>query len=440
MADEKEIEPESPDGTIDDDLKDGDASADDASSKSDSDKSENRFKGLGNRLSDRLAAKESDADDEDDDEDEDDPADGDLDEQQDDKPKADAKGGDPQATAAAKGGKGEQSDDKNEDEDSDGSRFEIVDAEGSKYDLELPQGATIKFPGDGKTVEAKSIDELVQYAQKGVAFDRVTAKQGQVIGGLRGKLSELEEDSKADQELVKQLILGTISDEDLATLEQHYKKLEDDPDALEAAQALKEKREREQAAEKVTAPDPAQAAEFWKATDEAITEDVAKFEFLEPDDVPEIRNAFNEAYLTRRTALIETYVKIAPDHGISEAAAVRQADEDAITETLNRKTLNRVMKVLDDKYRKKAEKGSGKRQARDSREAEGHNRQVEAQRDRARNPANRSLRAGGAQVNTREPQREKDKPKGFEGQIDKSLSRFARLRRTVSDNDGDDDE
>lgn len=429
-----ELEPESPEGASGDDHENNDEGGDagDSSTAERESSSGNRFAGLGSRLSDRMSATDDDDDDDDDIDDED------LDEDSDDATEGDEDGSDGEGQDTDKPKKGGEQDD--DDEDDSSSRFEIVDAEGSKYELEFPEGATIRFAGDGKTVEAKSIDELVQFAQKGVAFDRVTSQQGQKVATLSSRLTELEEDLTADRELVRALVTGKgLSDEDLAALEAYYAKLEDDPEALEKEEALREKREREAAEKEKPANTGEGVAAFWGATKEAAAVEVEKFEYLEPDDVPEILSRFNENYLARREELVKEFVRIAPQHGVSPEDAVRQADAAAIDETLNRKTLRRVMRELDSKFAKRADKVRGSRQTRETKEAEGHNRRVEAQRDRARNPANRSLRSGGASLNTRQVTPEKDKPKNFEGRIDKSLSRFARLRRSKQDDDDDDE-
>lgn len=446
--DNDELEPETPKGESDEDLdteKGGDAGPEPKGDAPKGDKGGNRFSELGSRLSDRMARAESDDDDEDDlDDDLDD--DGDRDAEGEDDGESDRKKGKTPSTDTGKpkgetkqGAKEKEKEDDDGDEDGEpgSSRFEVVDEEGSKYELDLPAGAKIKFPADGKTVTVDSIDKLVQMAQKGEAFDRVTSRIGSRLGTAQQQLTELKEDAEADRELVKALVNGTIDADELTKLEKLFAAEEEDPDARDAKKALEEKRERETEDTEGAKEEHVKATrEFWTATDARITETLPTFPYLDAEDAAEIQTRFHQAYIDRRAALVEEFVKIAPQHGVSEADAVREADQRAITESLNRKTLRRVMQDLNDKYAKRAGKGGdGKKERTERREAERHNRQIEARRASSRDPANRSLRSGGSQVNTREPRRERDEPKGFEAKLERSLSRFHRIRTSADDDD-----
>ena len=279
-------------------------------------------------------------------------------------------------------------------------------------------------------------------AQKGEAFDRVTSRIGSQLGTARSQLKELAEDAEADRELVKALVLGTIDDEELKKLEAVFEAEEKDPDARAKAQALAEKRAREAAENAGNAEQHQQAsAEFWTKAREAIGESLPSFPYLDAEDQAEIESRYYQEYEGRRTELIEKFVAIAADHGVTEAEAVREAEHRAIAEKLNGKTLRSVMKALNDKYASRAGKGGdGKREKRETKDAERHNRSIEARRSSSRNPANRSLRSGGSQVNTREPRREKEQPASFEGKIDRSLSRFRRLATSAARDDDDDED
>lgn len=438
------LEPETPEGS--DAEEGGEKSGDAKPARSDDNQSEptgNRFT-RAKSLSERFAEK----DDEDDEDDLDDDPDDDDDETEGDKePDRKSESEDSGKPKGESKASDDTKDDEKEDEgDEPGtSRFEIVDAAGSKYELDLPDGATIKFNADGKTVELDSVDKLVQMAQKGEAFDRVTSRIGSQLGTAKGQIKELSEDAEADRELVKAIIRretgaeGALSDEEFEKLKALFDAEDADPESREAKKALAEKREREKAASEGNEEAHQQAsATFWQATREQITESIESYPYLEAEDVAEVEQRFYAEYNSRRAELIEKFTPLAKQHGVTEAQAVAEAERIAIEEKLNRKTLRSVMKSLDSKYAKRAGKGGdGKREKLETKEAERHNRQIEARRSSSKDPANRSLRSGGIAVSTREPRREKDEPDSFEGKIENS---FARFRKKVSQASRDDDD
>lgn len=334
-----------------------------------------------------------------------------------------------------KKGKGQADDDEEEDDgDESAPRYEIVDDKGERYDVELPKGATIRFTGDGKKVEIGKFADLVALAQKGTAFDRVSSTAGQVRSQLEKRIGMMLEERKADEDLLIRLAFDELSDEEkekLQTALESYR----DPKAREGLRKLADEEERTKAESLQSEQTRKEAAvQFWTGVDQAIGSEIKGFEYLDSEDATEIKTRFYQVYTARLDQLLPEYQQAAPSHGLSKEQATQIAQRDA-AKVLNEKTLRKVMKQLDEKYAARAGRGRDDvAERRGKREAEQHNKRVEAKRDQRRDPRHRSLRSGGAPIANREISREKAKPVGFENRITASLRK---MRRTLRESEAD---
>lgn len=337
-----------------------------------------------------------------------------------------------------KGEKGKGAGEDDDDDVDETARYEVVDGEsGDKFKIDLPKGATIRFSGDGKVIEAKSFDDVIKLAQKGAAFDRVSSTAGQENARLRTAVRTLEASQTADEDLLLKLVFGELEDEELETLQKELKPYQD-PKAREGLKALLEKEERSKS-DKADGERAAQAAatEFWTQTRGVIATDLSRFEFLDADDSGEIESKFYGAYTAELDRLLPEYERQAAAQDLTKEDALAAADRDA-RKVLTEKTLRRVMKDLNTRYEKRSTKGRPKGERSGRREVERHNKRVVDKREQRRDPARRSLRSGGAAPRDRDPNRRGKEPVGFDAKLQRGLSRLRAAGRS-SGSGGDED-
>jgi hypothetical protein len=335
-----------------------------------------------------------------------------------------------------KGGKKVAAADDDLDDDEDEPRYEVVDGDtGDKFKIDLPKGAVIRFPGDGRTVEAKSFDDVIKLAQKGAAFDRVSSTAGQENARLKAQVRGYETSQDEDTDLLLKLVFGELGDEEIENLQKELEPYRD-PKAREGMKALVEKEERSKLTKVESEERATQAAtQFWEETRAAVTADLSRFEYLDAEDAPEIEARFYGTYTSEFARLTPEYEKQAARQGLSKEDAHAAADRDA-RKFLTEKTLRKVMRDLDSKYQKRAGKGrDGKAETKGKREVEQHNARVNAKTLQRRDPARRSLRSGGAAPRDREPSRRGKEPVGFDAKIRRGLSRLREAGRAGSGSD-----
>lgn len=337
-----------------------------------------------------------------------------------------------------KGGKGRAAAEDDPDDDDDEPRYEVVDGDsGDKFKIDLPKGAVIRFPGDGRTVEAKSFDEVIKLAQKGAAFDRVSSTAGQENARLKAQVRGYETSQDEDTDLLLKLVFGELEDDEIETLQKELEPYRN-PKAREGLKALVEKEERTKSTKAESEERAAQSnVEFWNSARSIVKAELPRFEYLDEEDASEIETRFYGAYTGEFARLTPEYEKEAARQGLSKEDAHAAADRDA-RKVLTEKTLRKVMKDLDSKYQKRAGKGrDGKAETKGKREVEQHNARVNAKTLQRRDPARRSLRSGGAAPRDRDPGRRGKEPVGFDAKIRRGLSRLREAGRTGSGSDED---
>jgi hypothetical protein len=231
-------------------------------------------------------------------------------------------------------------------------RFQVLDGEGKPVDFKLPEGTKITFRADRQRVEVSDVEELVQYAQKGVFMERRLA-QAETRESEMGR--ELEEArSRVDRvaEQYEEAIRRIVTDED--AYEAAVKAVEkfSDPDVKRLDSKVREverKEEREkQAAERAKLETSEQ---LWgtvsDAFHEALEEGGEEVEFLRPEDEPAVNQLLHQGYL-------HVFNNVKADlisKGRSEEEAAELADTVAIRNAFTPANHKRVMKHLNDTFR-----------------------------------------------------------------------------------------
>jgi hypothetical protein len=224
------------------------------------------------------------------------------------------------------------------------ARYTVKGADGKSFEFRLEPGTSIQFKGDGRDVEVKSMDELVQLAQKGAAFDRKTTEQGQRIGALETRERTLADQLTATRTAAEQTLLAALFDEEKA--EALRKALEPyrDPKFREGQEAIEREAQRK-TKEKETEEQTVESkrTEFWQGVGSDIKAELAggKFEHLTSDDAMEIATRFHAGYAQAFTSKFAE-LKAA---GTPEATAHQQANSHAFSH-FTEKNLRRVMRGL----------------------------------------------------------------------------------------------
>ena len=209
--------------------------------------------------------------------------------------------------------------------------FEVVAADGSKQDLELPEGTKLVFKGDKKTVEVGSMKDLVTFAQKGVFMERRTQefatterKLTEQLSGLQGAVQQ--RDAKLEQ--AEQTLLKILFDPKALKQAQDAAKPYRDPEMVKGRKAQAElERRREEDAQKVVEAVQQKSAQYWeelggKFTSLVSAEEAAKeFPYLRSEDTPTIVAGVWQAHESFRTAVFEDLVK----NGVEEQDAANRA-------------------------------------------------------------------------------------------------------------------
>lgn len=298
--------------------------------------------------------------------------------------------------------------------------FTITDADGDEAELEWPEGATISFTADGQQVTAKTIGELVTFAQKGVHADRRLSQLGQERSRFETRASQLEQQVQAKDTEVRtaeEMILRAVFDDEARAALQ--KELEGfrDPKVREqvrkgeaAQQELEQRKQQDQ--ERSSESNAQLAARFHQKVTSEVTDELAatdddgepKYRYLTPEDEPMIRQRFIDTYNEILRDTTEQYRRQAPSVGLSEAHADAEARKFALT-YLTEDNLRQVVADVEEHYRQRAERASGtepagsapKAKAPTDRaaaaDAERHNNHVKAKIEQ-RNKTPRPLRGG----------------------------------------------
>ena len=257
------------------------------------------------------------------------------------------------------------------------SRFAIVDGEGNEYEAEWPEGTRVRFAADGRPREVGSMDELVQLAQKGVAFDRRSSEWGQAEKALRTKASELAQKVGEGEELLLRALFDKDAHQQLRKALGKYR----DPDvraALRDSATLRETQERQQ--QQASASREQVIAEFWPAVRQEIQGQLEAHEYLRPEDEQEILSAFHHEFIAEYNARYQHLAAQAAAGGYNvrdeqvRAELGRLAEAEALP-TLTEARLSEVMGRLNSRYAQRT--GGEAAEARAQKEAERHNRRTE---------------------------------------------------------------
>jgi hypothetical protein len=300
----------------------------------------------------------------------------------------------------------EDDDDEDEDEGREpGSgggkpRYVVKNAAGEPVDFEWEKDASVVFKGDGKEVVVKSMDELVQLGQKGVAFDRLVpelrsklTERDEAIGSYEQQLAELQE--TADRTLLAALF---GSDEVKAKLAEALEKYQD-PDFVEGQKARAREEQRKKAEEQSEKTELQQSREeFWTSVGTRMGELFERYPLLDENDAPTITERFYKGY---ESAFTRTYQELVAA-GKSKPEAEKLAQKTAF-EALSDKNLRRTMRQLNEELqakldRKRNPRGGGKPDSETEarRSVEAHNARTNKKIDQSNRPRLGGGKNGGA--------------------------------------------
>ncbi|MFL5912771.1 MAG: hypothetical protein ACJ768_19670 [Gaiellaceae bacterium] len=222
------------------------------------------------------------------------------------------------------------------------ARYAVKGADGKAFEFELEEGTSIQFKADGRDVEVKSIDDLVQLAQKGAAFDRKTSEQGQIISRLESTTGTLTEQLATLRTTAEETLMAALFDrekrQELRRALAPYR----DPEfrkGVEAQQELEANKQEKQATEEQQLEE--KRTEFWQGVGTEIKKEITNAEHLTDDDAIEIARRFHAGYVqSYQTKLAELVAG-----GLSEEKAAPKANEFAASH-FTEKNLRRVVRGL----------------------------------------------------------------------------------------------
>jgi hypothetical protein len=314
-------------------------------------------------------------------------------------------------------------------------RYTIADANGDEYEIDWPKGAKISFKGDGKQVQVQSLDELVDLAQKGAAFDRVSSSAGQ----LKSQVGTLEQQLDEQRTQFEETLLKICFDKEAFQAVRKSIAKYRDPDVREAARkarahdADQERKKKDQSTEAQQKVD-----EFWDGIRseyrEQITAEDSEFPLLDEDDEGAVIELFYGAIESRFNSVLAQ----AKAKNLERPEADRYSDEDLMKfaekkalEAANSETLKAAMKKIHDKYERKAggkgSRGKTRRVPREAREEVRSHNQRTRTKVRRRSEHRGVRRAGTPPSTLRDTLRET--PQTYSGHMDRISSEFNRLRK-----------
>lgn len=312
-------------------------------------------------------------------------------------------------------------------------RYAVKGADGKAFEFELEKGTSIQFKADGRDVEVKSMDELVQLAQKGAAFDRKTSEQGQHIQRLAARETELQQTVDEVRKTAEETLLAALFNRDARQKLRAALAPFRDPAYREGVEAKAQlAQQKEQAKESQQAEVETKRAEFWAGVGSEIRKELANAEHLTDDDAIEVATRFHNGYARAYEAKFAE-LRAA---GVPEAKANADANAHAFS-YFNEKNLRRVVRGLNAELaeeRKSVAKTKGGKTrpgkpasaAAATAEATAHNKKLDQQLERRRRTPR--LQGGGASPggsSGRTPQDSPAKPRTFAQRMD-GLGRMLR--------------
>lgn len=242
-------------------------------------------------------------------------------------------------------------------------RYVIRDAQGSEYEVEpLPEGTSIEFKAMGKVVRARSLDEVVELAQKGALARQIESKAAKTEHRLSQQLTALEQKLVDAEAMFARL---ATDDEALEEFRQRAEKLKD-PEyraGLQAKEQLaaREAREQDESADQQEAV----VEEFWGHVENHFTAQLEDYPLLTAEDLPEVAQTFQSEFAAHRQALFDAFAPTATQRGLTEAQTWQVVDAKAV-EWLTEAQLDAVMQRANDRYAQRLERagrGTGRASA-----------------------------------------------------------------------------
>jgi hypothetical protein len=241
-------------------------------------------------------------------------------------------------------------------------RYEVVGTDGKPAgDVEWEDGTVVRMKIDGRVVEAKSFDDLVQLAQKGALADRHERR----LSVQANQISQLERRVRDTESTAEQTLLAALFGTDKESAEDVQERLREalepfrNPEFREGQEAKRREaeraaRERESQAEQVQQLNES----VWTVAREQFGDALTEFPYLDTSDADTVLQGVYQRYATQFASLAKSYEANAKAHGIPVEQAHALAQHDAL-KVLSEDTLRAVMKELDDRYAARAAKKRG---------------------------------------------------------------------------------
>lgn len=238
-------------------------------------------------------------------------------------------------------------------EDDGPEHFTAVTADGEPAEVELGEGVEVRFQADGDEHSVDSMEDLVQLAQKGVAFDRKSQEFSETTRELESQLNEVQEARESEREKANRIIKAILTDEEaFAHYAEQLDKLEDPEyqrlvQKARKADKLEEQQEREQEETREEAVERFQAA-----VKEEIQGNLDDFDYLRPTDEQLVESYFYSLQEQQYEQLLPEYEAAADDRGWDEDEA-RQHAWAAASQVLTEDNLRAVMESLNEEIQRR---------------------------------------------------------------------------------------
>jgi hypothetical protein len=333
----------------------------------------------------------------------------------------------------------DEADDDKKDQEKDGkkpdaaadkpSRYTIADSQGDKYELELPEGATIRYKADGREVEVKSFDELVAKAQKGEAFDRVAQQRTEAVSRAESLEGNIEQQRVDFEETLLKICFDKEAFKAVRKAISPFR----DPNVRELTRKAQahDKRSAQDAEDQESGRSEA-VQQFWERVETTIDDSVGgdDFPLLDAEDKPEIVQKFY-GLIEKEFDRVYTELKAANKGGKVSDERLKAAAEQEALKVATGANLKQVMQDVHSRYQRKAggkkpdAQGKGKgEQKRGRRDVADHNQRVESKIDQRNR--NRGIKRGAPPSSVRDVL--KDRPKSFSGTMSAIKKEFDRVR------------
>lgn len=308
--------------------------------------------------------------------------------------------------------------------------YTILGGDGKPTELPLPEGAKIRFPADGRQVEA-SFDELVRFASMGVHANRRLTELGQERKALEDNVRRLQDQvARAERILERVLTDDDAYDKARRRFLDTQEKLKD-PEYREGLEAKRKLSEREQQEQQQLVD------RFWNAVDSTFREALPQFPYLRDDDyeliVADFTRPAEQAFEAKYAELIKSG---RPEEEAIDAArkeAAKLLTPDALRKTMEQHNDRIASRLPPEARRQPGGDGPARKEpekADPQRQAEEHNKYIDEKR--RQREQSRSIRQSGGALNPAAQPREPGRKLTFDERMRMISEEIDRAKRAGS--------